>query len=664
MIKMPSFIQLVGGRLFLRYLVFLVASFCLLSAITLQWLAHQDAVKDSNTLYSRIGNVAGRSAIALSHMDLLSDDEDGNNFLTVLMADPAIQCAEILGLPEGKPPIMAPRHVGCEDMGHLNHLDLPIPMRGVDLTLRVRYSEDEISVLTKSRMTSSLIFIAIGLCMTLFAGGFGFQLIVGRPLARLMKTMQKLKDHSNDMATDLPLVESQSGDEFKSIEKIYDNLQGTLNTKITALKKANLTDALTEIPNRAEFNNVLGRYYATTASDMLADKFAVVHFIGLDNFKRINDMHGHSAGDTILIETARRLKTLINETNFLARLGGDEFVVFQRNISARQEAEEFAKRIMSELSLPHHYGTQSITCTASIGLAFAPSDGLTSALLTRNADLALTKAKSDGGNIVRLFDVSLIESLRRKRRLEVDMQEALIKGEFDIFFQPIVDMVQATIQGYEALLRWRHPELGMISPVEFIPIAEETGMIIPIGAWVLRESCAKIAAASNTQIISVNLSPVQFRNRNLVEMVKSVLRDTNLAPERLVLELTESILIANNDETLQVLDALHHLGIKIALDDFGTGYSSLSYLHKFRFDKLKIDRSFVTAIETSTKNIAVVRAVISLSKELNISTIVEGIETKSQENTLFNLGCVSAQGYLFGKPKPANDWLDLRITAS
>ena len=377
-------------------------------------------------------------------------------------------------------------------------------------------------------------------------------------------------------------------------------------------------------------------------------------FLDLDLFKDVNDTLGHLVGDELLKVVAERLQECVQDGDTVARLGGDEFAIIQNSVD-EPEISALAERIRSALKAPYDLGGLRANVDVSIGIARSPIDGTTTAELIKRADLALYRAKADGRGNYRLFEPAMDVIMKTRRKLEADLRDALVNGEFELFYQPIVDIESNNIAGLEGLLRWHHPVRGTISPAEFIPAAEETGFIIPLGEWVIRQACSDASKWPDDVKISVNLSPAQFASRNLVQVIVSALGASGVAPSRLELEITEEILLAQNKENLAVLDQLRRLGVQIVMDDFGTGYSSLNYLRSLPFDKIKIDRSFVNDLSDGNGlSLEIVRAVASLARVLNIPTTAEGIDTDEQLrivrsrrlHTISGLPFQSAQGPL------------------
>ncbi len=408
-------------------------------------------------------------------------------------------------------------------------------------------------------------------------------------------------------------------------------------------------DGLTGLVNRVFFHEKLEP--ALARPDQQARALSVL-CLDLDGFKDVNDSFGHPTGDELLRQVGLRLRANSREGDIVARLGGDEFAVLRMQGGPSDESGALAARLIDCLSAPYDIDGREVQITASIGIALAPRDGRTADDLMKNADLALYRAKTDGKRAFRYFEPDMDTERRERRSLENDLRTALANCELEVFYQPFVDVRQAEIAGFEALLRWHHPVRGMVSPAKFIPIAEEIGMIGILGEWVLREACAAAATWPGELSIAVNISPEQFRTGNLVEIVKEALGRSGLPPRRLELEITESVLLLESDATLQALHDLRQHGIHIALDDFGTGYSSLSYLRSFPFDKIKIDQSFVRELSSRPDCIKIVRSIAALSASLGMTTTAEGVETIEQFDQLKAAGCDQVQGFYFGRPQP------------
>jgi diguanylate cyclase (GGDEF)-like protein/PAS domain S-box-containing protein len=408
-------------------------------------------------------------------------------------------------------------------------------------------------------------------------------------------------------------------------------------------------DALTGLPNRAVFGEGLAR--ALEDAEAVGEPVAVL-CIDLDGFKAVNDLMGHAAGDELLVEAAQRLRALAGSDHLAARLGGDEFAIVQRGGGQPHAADLLAKRVLAALSDHFLIDGKGVGISCSIGVALYPQDAATPGDLVKNADMALYRAKGDGRGTARFYEVRMDEALRERRLLEADLHLALEREEMHVHYQPLADLDSGSILGFEALLRWNHPVHGAIGPDVFIPLAEESGFIIPLGAWVLRQACAEASEWQAALRVAVNLSPVQFTQGDLAAEVEAIVSETGLDPTRLDLEITEGLLIKDADRALAILRRLQALGVKISMDDFGTGYSSLSYFRMFPFDKVKIDQSFIRDMIENPQARAIVRSVIGLGRGLGMPVVAEGVETDAQFQALIVEGCDQVQGYLISRPGP------------
>ncbi|MFZ0102412.1 MAG: EAL domain-containing protein [Pseudolabrys sp.] len=427
--------------------------------------------------------------------------------------------------------------------------------------------------------------------------------------------------------------------------------------RITHLAKY---DDLTGLANRNQFRE---RINGMLAAMHKRKNHVAIHLIDLDRFKTINDTLGHPIGDKLLKEVASRLKTVIRPGDMITRFGGDEFVVLQIGTERYQDAKWLAERLARTLKDPFDIDGHRIDIGASIGIAMAPMDGIDADQLLKKADMALYAAKNGGGGDHRFFALEMEEAAQERRALELDLREALTSDQFDLYFQPLVDLRNGRVTTCEALLRWRHPRRGMVPPSIFIPIAEETGLIIPLGEWALQRACNEAAKWPKSVKVAVNLSPVQFRDRGLALQVVSALAKSGLPAQRLELEVTERLLLEDSDGTLTVMEQLKNLGVSISLDDFGTGYSSLNYLRKFPFQKIKIDQSFIAGLGEERDAQAIIGAVAGLGASLDKTVVAEGIETEEQLKQVKMHGCHEGQGHLFGEPMPA-DIIQARLEAS
>jgi diguanylate cyclase (GGDEF)-like protein len=407
-------------------------------------------------------------------------------------------------------------------------------------------------------------------------------------------------------------------------------------------------DALTDLPNRVLLRKRMEHALAITRSG--GTNLAVL-MLDLDRFKEVNDTLGHPAGDALLRTVAARLLECVSETALIARLGGDEFAVIDYVTNPVVEASALAERIRKALCEPFDLGHHQVTAGTSIGIAIAPRDGIDSDEILKSADLALYSAKSGGRGAFRFFEPELDQLMHARRNLERDMHHALTNGEFELHYQPFVNVRTGQASGFEALLRWHHPQRGSVPPAEFIPLAEETGFIVPLGEWVLRTACAEAAKWPAHLKIAINLSPAQFRSKELVPVIIGALANSEVAPQRLELEVTETVMMHDSEAVFATLGQLRKLGVQIALDDFGTGYSSLSFLQKFPFDKIKIDRSFVNELSSPKEESRLIaRAVVRFAVSLGKTTTAEGVETREQLAILRAEACVETQGYYFSPP--------------
>jgi diguanylate cyclase (GGDEF)-like protein/PAS domain S-box-containing protein len=412
-------------------------------------------------------------------------------------------------------------------------------------------------------------------------------------------------------------------------------------------------DPLTDLPNRAAFTECLEETLARVSE--VKDGVAVL-CMNLDRFKATNDLFGHSVGDALLKQFAYRLQKAA-EGAFLARVGGDEFTVISAGGPQPASAEALAERVLEAMCQEFEIEGHQLRIGLSIGVAIFPTDGMDATALIANADAALSRAKSEGRGMVRFFEADMDKRLRERRALQHDLEGAVARGELMLHYQPQAT-IDGTIVGFEALARWRHPTRGMVPPGVFIPLAEESGLIVPIGEWILREVCNEAASWPRPLQIAVNLSPVQFRHGGLPNLVHTVLLETGLKPGRLELEITEGVLIDDFSRAVSILHRLKALGVRIAMDDFGTGYSSLSYLQSFPFDKIKIDQGFISNLNSSPQAVAIVRAVIAMGRGLNLPVIAEGVESEEQLAFLAREACDEVQGYLIGKPLPIEHYGD------
>jgi diguanylate cyclase (GGDEF)-like protein len=410
-------------------------------------------------------------------------------------------------------------------------------------------------------------------------------------------------------------------------------------------------DALTDLPNRLLLRERLNEALAQVER---GQRLAVL-YLDLDQFKNVNDSLGHPTGDELLRAVAQRLRGCVKDTDTISRVGGDEFFIIQTGINNATDAEHLARRIVEALRAPYELHGHLVMIDASIGIALAPTDGSDANELLKNADMALYGAKADGRGVYRFFEAHMDARMKERRALELALRRAFDNNEFELYYQPMLNLGKGDIRCCEALLRWHHPERGMVSPVEFIPIAEEIGLIVALGERVIRWACQEAAQWPSDICVAVNLSPTQLASKNLLPTVLGALAASRLPPQRLELEITEAVLMQNSEVTLHTLHQLRSLGIRISMDDFGTGYSSLSYLRSFPFDKIKIDRCFIKGLGDNSESDAIVQAVAGLADSLGMTTTAEGVETREQLDLVRSLGCTDVQGFFYSPPVPASE---------
>ncbi|MCP3462669.1 bifunctional diguanylate cyclase/phosphodiesterase [Bradyrhizobium sp. CCGUVB23] len=415
-------------------------------------------------------------------------------------------------------------------------------------------------------------------------------------------------------------------------------------------------DGLTGLPNRNLLRQQIDEMLLHTRRN--AEKVAVL-MLGLDNFKAVNDTLGHAIGDKLLRGVAKRLRSTLREEDALARLNSDEFVVVQSGLTRPEDAVGLAKRLLEAIADPYLLDGHSVVIGASIGIAMAPGDGDDSEKLLKSADMALSRAKLDARGTFAFFEAALHAKAQSRRKIEVELRDAIQNDVLRPFYQPLIDLSSGRITGFEALVRWPHAERGMVSPAEFIPVAEDTGLINPLGGLMLRRACADAATWPDDVRVAVNLSPLQFRSGNLLSIVTEALKHSGLPPLRLELEITETLLLEKSAQVLATLHALRALGVRISMDDFGTGYSSLSYLRSFPFDKIKIDQSFVRDLGANRESQAIIRSIVSLGKGLGVTITAEGVETEAELSCLRAEGCHEGQGFLFSKARPNTEIVSL-----
>ncbi len=439
-----------------------------------------------------------------------------------------------------------------------------------------------------------------------------------------------------------------------------------LNRNRENMKKLAYTDYLTELPNRTAFTEMLDNVMLTLRSEEIVG----IMDIDLDNFKNINDTLGHSYGDELLIDVTYRLKQAMDENDYLARIGGDEFIVLSQNLKDMASYEEKIRKIRNVFSFPFILTTKEYFVTVSIGVAFAPKDGKTSQTLIKNVDSAMYVAKANGKNTYAYFDYTFNQKLTEKIETQSELRKALERGEFVLFYQAQMDLETKKVVGFEALIRWDHPTRGLIGPDEFIYLAEETGLIVPIGKWVLQTACQQLKKWDSDGYkdinMAVNLSARQFKDKDFVKLVCDTIEETGISPSRLELEITESVALDDLEYTIATIKELRKIGVNFSLDDFGTGYSSMNYLKRLPVSNLKIDKSFLDTVMEDHCDQSIIQTIITLAKNLNLYVIAEGVERDDQEQFLQEASCNMAQGFLYSKPVPkdmAEQFLKKRMGA-
>jgi diguanylate cyclase (GGDEF)-like protein len=494
--------------------------------------------------------------------------------------------------------------------------------------------------------------LQLGLAIMTLLGLVLMSFVTWRAAGRITRPLARLDEAAGRLASGEHVqVRVRGRDELARLADSFNEMVGKIAEREQRITQLAFNDVLTGLPNRTMFHQQVEQLFrAGEGSD---GQFAL-HCLDLDEFKVVNDTLGHPAGDALLMAMAERLREAARG-HFVGRLGGDEFVVLQAIGDDRNAVDKLARDILIAIAQPLSIDGNEVVPSTSIGIAIAPDDAGAGETLLRNADLALYRAKEARRGTYAFFEESLNERAQERRQLESDLRLALERGEFELYYQPLFDLEQNRICSFEALIRWNHPARGLVSPIDFIPVAEDTGLIVPIGAWVIREACAQAAGWPEHIRIAVNVSPVQFHRGALHDTIVRALAASGLAPQRFEVEITESIFLEGSEATLKLLHELRSLGVRVALDDFGTGYSSLSYLQSFPFDKLKIDRSFIQNLLTRDGASAIVRAITELANALNIETTAEGVEETAQLMELRAHGCSSVQGFLFSEPMTVQD---------
>ncbi|HMH17461.1 MAG TPA: EAL domain-containing protein [Burkholderiales bacterium] len=492
-------------------------------------------------------------------------------------------------------------------------------------------------------------------------GGFTFMLLATTLLVSVFDA--HLANRAAKHAENLRLVNVDLEKQAAELSQTNVQLQEEVKERARSEEKIQYLayhDGLTTLPNRALFSKILN--HGISQAHRRKKELAVL-FIDLDRFKNINDTLGHEAGDSLLQEVGKRLKQCLRESDTVARLGGDEFVVLLEDLEDQTRVSVVAHKILVTLVKPFTTLGQEFRVTASIGISTYPTDGEDEKSLMKNADIAMYRAKEEGKNNFQFYSKELNEHSFERLTMESNLRRALERNEFELHYQPKVDLRTSRITGVEALLRWRHPELGMVGPLQFIPMAEETGLIVPIGKWVLRTACRQQKAWQDQGLpqmsVAVNLSARQFSDENLLQDITAIVKESGMDPTLLELEITESMLMHNVEKAIRTLDALNDMGIRLAIDDFGTGYSSLSTLKRFPINTIKVDRSFIRDLPGGVDDHAITDAIIAMGRTLGMTVIAEGVETKEQADYLREQSCDEFQGFYFKKPMPANELVKL-----
>ena len=507
-------------------------------------------------------------------------------------------------------------------------------------TLLLRHSLSE-ALLAYRPITWILSALALFGLAIIISAGWLLAKGITRPIARLEEAARQISIGERHK------VAVNSTDEIGRLGDSFNEMVDAIVEREDKISHIALHDALTDLPNRKYFRDQLD--IALRRAD--ENDLVAVFYLDLDNFKSVNDTLGHPVGDALLKQVTKRMESVL-DGHLIARLGGDEFAVLVDNVDNVDAITVIAEQLEKSFAESFQVEGHLMPTTTSIGIAVAPHDGDKSDMLMKNADLALYRAKQEGKGQYHYFEQEMDELARKRRETEIDLKLAIEQGQFELYYQPLFNTQQQKINGFEALLRWQHPKRGLIQPIDFIPLAEETGLIVQIGEWVIKEACRQAARWPEHVRIAINISPVQFRTKGLQSILMQALSQSGLAPQRLELEITESLLIDNVTETLKSLHSLREMGVRVALDDFGTGYSSLSYLRSFPFDKIKIDRSFVVDIMTDKGSAAIIQAITGLAAALGMETIAEGVELADQVEMLHKNGCDNIQGYLLSRPVP------------
>lgn len=635
-------------RLYMKFVAFFVPFFLFSVGAGLIYLAEREVNHIHQQVETRVLERANWTSTELRGE--LDFDAPGNvlHRLENLVADPAVQCARIRAVPSGVAIASWPQDGNCRSQADAQISGIEIAS-GIAV-LEVGYSLAEVAAARQARKEFAVTAMLIGLLFAVLTSYFGFRFIVGKPLKGLLAAIRQSTD-SNQPVT----IEHASNDEMGQIIKAYNRMQTAVVDRnllvrehAAELEILAMHDPLTSIGNRLMFREELEKRLDRNGP---REPFALI-MIDLDGFKDINDNFGHPVGDKLLEAVADRLASVASSTDVVARLGGDEFAVITPLDAGEAELKEFVDQLIARLSQEYKLEEADVLIAVSVGIAVLPRDGKSPDVATAAADIALYSAKAIGRNKYHYFDDETSQKWRNQTEIKRDLKTAIANDELELHYQPIVDAVTGDPYGFEALVRWNHPEKGMVPPGIFIPLAEESSIILDIGEWVVRTACKEAAGWPDKLIASVNLSARQFMQDDLCEIVERAVAESGMRPENLQLEITETVFLSEAYDAVPKLEKFHSLGCRIALDDFGTGYSSLSQLMLLPIDTLKLDRSFVIKLESNPKAVAITSAVVEMSKKLGMRITAEGIETEQQLKTLAEVGCHNIQGYLIAKPMP------------
>ncbi len=632
------------ARLFIKFLIIFIPVFVISAGTGLQIVSNHETRISQNLLSARIGNQVARLSAAIAQNLAENGLMSSQSLISTLLSDRAIQCAELRA---GTKLVAAvPARIGCKGQERYGTVKLPVDAQH---DLIVYFNDEEVVAARQSRNEFILAALAVGLLLSITASFFGFRWTVGQPVGSLLNAINRSATGDTAVRIDI-----ERDDELGTVIKAFNNMQSTLQenaeniqSHVQDLEELARIDTLTRIGNRLMFRETLEERVQTATREHPV----ALLLIDLDGFKEVNDGFGHPTGDQLLQKIAERLKSFAETSDVLVRLGGDEFAIIHE-FKSYMSLQDLCEKLLHKIGSPYSLDDNLVSIKCSIGITIIPNDARNAEEALTAADIALYSAKASGKNQFFFYDRKAAEQFRDYSELKQDLKLAIERNEFQLCYQPIIENKTGSTLRFEALIRWEHPTRGPISPAVFIPLAEETNTIIDIGNWVLRTACLEAAKWPEHISISVNLSAKQFMLDDLEEIVKSALVESGLSSSRLQLEITETVFLSENYDAIEKLNQFRKLGCTIALDDFGTGFSSLSQLIHLPIDTLKIDRAFVETIESNPKSLAIIKAIVEMSNELDIIVTAEGVETENQLKKLSHIGCSSFQGYLFSKPVP------------